>query len=86
MPLRSDPRRLPRRNHYQEGPGFLFLAFGGSEIQQRYAHLSQTEDGRQLLGLKAPAQENLEEEFKRCRQNGVVWFRRCSVPRGGRRS
>ncbi len=22
----SDPRRLPRRNHYQEGPGFLFLA------------------------------------------------------------
>jgi len=26
MPLRSDPRRLPRRNHYQEGPGFLFLA------------------------------------------------------------
>lgn len=22
----SDPHRLPRRNHYQEGPGFLFLA------------------------------------------------------------
>lgn len=22
----SNPRRLPRRNHYQEGPGFLFLA------------------------------------------------------------
>ncbi len=29
MPLRSDPRRLPRRNHYQEGPGFLFLATQG---------------------------------------------------------
>ena len=29
MPLRSDPGRLPRRNHYQEGPGFLFLATQG---------------------------------------------------------
>lgn len=26
MPLKSDPRRLPRRNHYQEGPDFLFVA------------------------------------------------------------
>ena len=26
MPAKSNPRRLPRRNHYQEGPGFLFLA------------------------------------------------------------
>jgi transposase InsO family protein len=29
MPLKSDPRRLPRRNHYREGPGFLFLATQG---------------------------------------------------------
>lgn len=29
MSLRSDPGRLPRRNHYQEGPGFLFLATQG---------------------------------------------------------
>ena len=29
MGLRSDPRRLPRRNHYQEGPDFLFLATQG---------------------------------------------------------
>ena len=29
MGLKSDPRRLPRRNHYQEGPGFLFLATQG---------------------------------------------------------
>ncbi len=29
MPPRSDPGRLPRRNHYQEGPGFLFLATQG---------------------------------------------------------
>lgn len=26
MGTKSDPSRLPRRNHYQEGPGFLFLA------------------------------------------------------------
>ena len=25
----ADPRRLPRRNHYQEGPGFLFVATQG---------------------------------------------------------
>ena len=29
MPLKSDPKRLPRRNHYQEGPDFLFLATQG---------------------------------------------------------
>ena len=29
MGLRSDPHRLPRRNHYQEGPGFLFVATEG---------------------------------------------------------
>ena len=29
MPRLSDPRRLPRRNHYQEGPDFLFLATQG---------------------------------------------------------
>lgn len=29
MPSPSDPRRLPLRNHYQEGPGFLFLATQG---------------------------------------------------------
>jgi hypothetical protein len=25
----ANPRRLPRRNHYQEGPGFLFVATQG---------------------------------------------------------
>jgi transposase InsO family protein len=29
MPLKSDPGRLPRRNHYQEGPDFLFVATQG---------------------------------------------------------
>ena len=25
----ANPRRLPRRNHHQEGPGFLFVATQG---------------------------------------------------------
>lgn len=29
MPIKSDPRRLPRRNHFQEGLGFLFVATHG---------------------------------------------------------
>ena len=29
MPRPSDPHRLPRRNHYQEGPDFLFVATEG---------------------------------------------------------
>lgn len=29
MGLKSDPHRLPRRNHHQEGPGFLFIATEG---------------------------------------------------------
>ncbi len=35
MGLKSDPRRLPRRNHYQEGPGFLFLATQGGRPPRR---------------------------------------------------
>lgn len=35
MPSRSDPRRLPRRNHYQEGPDFLFLATQGGRPPRR---------------------------------------------------
>jgi hypothetical protein len=29
MPLKSDPLRLPRRNHFQEGPDFVFVATQG---------------------------------------------------------
>ncbi len=35
MATRSDPRRLPRRNHYQEGPDFLFLATQGGRPPRR---------------------------------------------------
>jgi hypothetical protein len=39
MPLKSDPGRLPRRNHYQEGPDFLFLATqGGRPPAAKPAH------------------------------------------------
>ena len=31
MPLRSETRRLPRRNHHQEGLGFLFLTTQGGQ-------------------------------------------------------
>jgi len=31
----ANPRRLPRRNHYQEGPGFLFVATQGGRPPQR---------------------------------------------------
>ncbi len=37
MPLKSDPRTLPRRNHYQEGPGFLFLATQGGRPPESVA-------------------------------------------------
>jgi len=34
--IKSDPGRLPRRNHYQEGPGFLFVATqGGRPVSAR---------------------------------------------------
>jgi hypothetical protein len=29
MPIKSDPRRLPQRSQFQEGPGFLFVATQG---------------------------------------------------------
>ena len=36
MAIKSDPGRLPRRNHYQEGPGFLFVATqGGRPVSAR---------------------------------------------------
>jgi len=64
MPLRSDPRSLPRRNHYQEGPGFLFLATQGGRppgsvapgasaaiIRQRGAALRRWREGEPITGL-----------------------------------
>jgi transposase InsO family protein len=43
VPSRSyaNPRRLPRRNHYQEGPGFLFVATQGGRPPDEAAHRGQ---------------------------------------------
>ncbi len=35
MALKSSPTRLPRRNHYQEGTGFLFVATQGGRPPAR---------------------------------------------------
>jgi len=64
MPLKSDPRSLPRRNHYQEGPGFLFLATQGGRppesvapgasagiIRRRAAALRRWREGEPIAGL-----------------------------------
>jgi hypothetical protein len=66
MPLKSDPRSLPRRNHYQEGPGFLFLATQGGRppesvapgtsagiIRRRAAALRRWREGEPVAGLCA---------------------------------
>lgn len=57
----ANPRRLPRRNHYQEGPGFLFVATQGGRppdaetlrvqaavVRRRRAALRRSADGEPL--------------------------------------
>lgn len=66
MPLRSEPGRLPRRHHYQEGPGFLFLAtLGGrpsavgrgtttaSVVRRRVAALRRWHEGEAAAAVAA---------------------------------
>ncbi len=66
MPRLSDPRRLPRRNHYQEGPGFLFLATQGGRppqsgqvvrsaqvVRRRRAALRRWENGEAIAAICA---------------------------------
>ena len=62
----ADPRRLPRRNHYQEGPGFLFVATQGGRppeltvqtsaaatVRRRRAALRRWADGEPLAAICA---------------------------------
>jgi transposase InsO family protein len=62
----ANPRRLPRRNHYQEGPGFLFVATQGGRppdhnpardqaaiVRRRRSALRRWADGEQLASLCA---------------------------------
>ena len=37
----ANPRRLPRRNHYQEGPGFLFVATQGGRPPEALSQRAQ---------------------------------------------
>lgn len=39
----ANPRRLPRRNHYQEGPGFLFVATQGGRPPDEQRRRGQAE-------------------------------------------
>lgn len=60
----ANPRRLPRRNHYQEGPGFLFVATQGGRppddvvrhghaaaIRRRRAALRRWAEGEPLVTI-----------------------------------
>src|SRR6476660_7211234 len=60
----ANPRRLPRRNHYQEGPGFLFVATQGGRppdaqrprrqaaiVRRRRAALRRWTDGESLATI-----------------------------------
>ena len=77
MPLKSDPGRLPRRNHYQEGPGFLFLATQGGRppgsvapgasagiIRRRASALRRWRDGEPIAGLCAELGVHLATLFR----------------------
>ncbi len=62
----ANPRRLPRRNHYQEGPGFLFVATQGGRppddvgrpgraavVRHRRAALRRWADGEPMISICA---------------------------------
>ena len=62
----ANPRRLPRRNHYQEGPGFLFVATQGGRppeaavrreqapiVRRRRAALGRWADGEAVTSVCA---------------------------------
>ena len=62
----ANPRRLPRRNHYQEGPGFLFVGTQGGRrpsarsdrdraatVRQRRAALRRWTDGAPIASVCA---------------------------------
>jgi transposase InsO family protein len=62
----ANPRRLPRRNHYQEGPGFLFVATQGGRppealgqraqariVRRRRAALRRWADGEPIATICA---------------------------------
>jgi transposase InsO family protein len=82
----ANPRRLPRRNHYQEGPGFLFVATQGGRppesavqagpapiVRRRRAALRRWADGEPLGAIYA--------EF-RCSRASLFRWRTCYAQGG----
>ena len=96
----SDPRRLPRRNHYQEGPGFLFVATQGGRppegvtrggpaaiVRRRRSALRRWSEGEPLTAICAEMGCSRATLFRwrvRFEAGGIEALR--DAPRVGRRS
>lgn len=96
----ANPRRLPRRNHYQEGPDFLFLATQGGRppdksdrrsaaaiVRRRRAALRRWADGESLGAVAAEFGCSRASLFRwriRYAQGGLVGL--VDGPRVGRAS
>jgi hypothetical protein len=55
MPIKSDSRRLPRRNDYQEGPGYLFVAVAMPSCGRRVIVREPPSEGGSKLVARRPA-------------------------------
>ena len=96
----ANPRRLPRRNHYQEGPGFLFVATQSGRppdgvglrdlaavVRRRRAALRRWADGVPLATLCAEFRCSRASLFRwrtRFERDGLAGL--LDRPRVGRRS
>src|SRR5664280_32559 len=96
----ANPRRLPRRNHYQEGPGFLFVATQGGRppdddglrnlagvVRRRRAALRRWADGDPLATICAEFRCSRASLFRwrtRFERDGLAGL--LDRPRVGRRS
>jgi transposase InsO family protein len=100
MPRLSDPSRLPRRNHYQEGPDFLFVATQGgrppeepavnrpaSVVRRRRAALRRLEAGEPASAIGADvgcSRASLYRWRERWQRDGLAGL--LDQPRRGRAS
>ncbi len=94
----ANPRRLPRRNHYQEGPGFLFVATQGGRppedvggrdqavvVRRRRAALRRWADGEPLATICAETGRSRASLFRwRSRFEGGGLEALFDQPRVGR--